>query len=239
MESAALPSTYYYTSSNRFAGKSTFGDIYFVAIIAGCSVAAVCGVMGTGYCLYKFNAHNKSAADVDYPAYGVTGPMMTKVGSPDGCAIRPDRIDNLSNGSMSPHSSLKNSPRSSSGHNSPSSSMASSHSQQMLPGDRKLAQSAQMYHYHHQKQQMMQSAQSRAAAQAATAVKSPKMPTTDNDSDEDHDEDVDYIVYECPGLAPTGEMEVKNPLFHDDGLTPATPASPIKSPFGKRKEDKK
>ena len=46
----------------------------------------------------------KAASDVDYPAYGVTGPAKDKVGS---------------------------------------------------PGDRKLAQSAQMYHYQHQKQQMI------------------------------------------------------------------------------------
>merc|ERR1712130_1080263 len=26
----------------------------------------------------------------------------------------------------------------------------------------------------------------------------------------------DYTVYECPGLASTDEMEVKNPLFNDD-----------------------
>lgn len=41
------------------------------------------------------------------------------------------------------------------------------------------------------------------------------------ESDEENEEG-DYTVYECPGLAATGEMEVKNPLFHDDP-TPATP----------------
>ncbi|CAB1332654.1 unnamed protein product [Coregonus sp. 'balchen'] len=30
--------------------------------------------------------------------------------------------------------------------------------------------------------------------------------------------DGDFTVYECPGLAPTGEMEVKNPLFNDSTL---------------------
>jgi len=39
------------------------------------------------------------------------------------------------------------------------------------------------------------------------------------DSEEENEEG-DYTVYECPGLAPTGEMEVKNPLFQDD-QTPA------------------
>ena len=230
-ESASLPDSY--SRFQSFAGKSTFGDIYFVAIIAGCSLAAVFGVMGTGYCLYKFNNHNKSAADVDYPAYGVTGPM-TKINSPilDSPAIRPDRIDNLSNGSASPGNSLKNSPRSSSGHNSPCSSMSSAHSQH-LPGDRKLAQNAQIYHYHHQKQQMIQSANSRAAAAAASKQPRLTSTTSDNDSDDDHDDEIDYIVYECPGLAPTGEMEVKNPLFQDD----STPASPMKTPMRGHKSD--
>jgi len=40
----------------------------------------------------------------------------------------------------------------------------------------------------------------------------------DNDDDDDDDQvEGDYSVYECPGLAPTGEMEVKNPLFTDSG----------------------
>lgn len=70
---------------------------------------------------------------------------------------------------------------------------------------------------------------------------------------EEENEEGDYTVYECPGLASvcffvstlwgfvsdvrnfctfmyyslfqTSEMEVKNPLFHDDP-TPATPATP-------------
>jgi hypothetical protein len=93
-----------YSRFENMNGRSTFGDIYFVGIIAGCSLVAVFGVMGTGYCLYKFNEHNKAALDVDYPAYGVTGPMA-KVSSPitdhhdNSRAVRPDRIDNLSNGS--------------------------------------------------------------------------------------------------------------------------------------------
>lgn len=38
---------------------------------------------------------------------------------------------------------------------------------------------------------------------------------SDIESDEEN-EDGEYTVYECPGLAPTGEMEIKNPLFQDD-----------------------
>lgn len=80
------------------------------------------------------------------------------------------------------------------------------------PGDRKLAQSAQMYHYQHQKQQML-------ALEKAQGMMN--KDASDIDSDEENEEG-DYTVYECPGLAPTGEMEVNNPLFGND----AAPAPP-------------
>ncbi|XP_071097228.1 neural proliferation differentiation and control protein 1-like [Haliotis cracherodii] len=81
------------------------------------------------------------------------------------------------------------------------------------PGDRKLAQSAQMYHYQHQKQQMI-------AMEKANGEM--KHDASDEESEEENEEG-DYTVYECPGLAPTGEMEVKNPLFSDE--TPVTPSA--------------
>ncbi|KAG7489895.1 neural proliferation differentiation and control protein 1 [Solea senegalensis] len=74
-----------------------------------------------------------------------------------------------------------------------------------LPGDKKLAHSAQMYHYQHQKQQMLSLEKHR---------EEPKVPDSGASTDEEN-EDGDFTVYECPGLAPTGEMEVKNPLFDD------------------------
>ncbi|KAJ8413829.1 hypothetical protein AAFF_G00064270 [Aldrovandia affinis] len=77
-----------------------------------------------------------------------------------------------------------------------------------LPGDKKLAHSAQMYHYQHQKQQMLSLEKHRDE---------PKIPDSGTTSDEEN-EDGDFTVYECPGLAPTGEMEVKNPLFDDSTL---------------------
>ena len=49
------------------------------------------------------------------------------------------------------------------------------------------------------------------------------LANSDVESDEEN-EDGEYTVYECPGLAPTGEMEVKNPLFQDD-LTPMSSPS--------------
>lgn len=81
-------------------------------------------------------------------------------------------------------------------------------------GDRKLAQSAQMYHYQHQKQQIIAMENCQATDGSCSL--------SDVESDDDNEEG-DYTVYECPGLAPTGEMEVKNPLFLDE--TPATPAN--------------
>ncbi|KAM7344078.1 uncharacterized protein ACRADG_010907 [Cochliomyia hominivorax] len=135
--------------------------MYVVALIAGVSAAATVGLFVLGIAWYTFHNKSKAAADVEYPAYGVTGP----------------------NKDISPS------------------------------GDRKLAQSAQMYHYQHQKQQIiaMENRQNNEENCEMTYVES-----------DDDNEEGDYTVYECPGLAPTGEMEVKNPLFLDD--TPVTPA---------------
>ncbi|CAG5917928.1 unnamed protein product [Menidia menidia] len=76
------------------------------------------------------------------------------------------------------------------------------------PGDQKLAHSAHMYHYQHQKQQMLSLEKHRDE---------PKLADSAASTDEEN-EDGDFTVYECPGLAPTGEMEVKNPLFDDTTL---------------------
>ncbi|XP_040012492.1 neural proliferation differentiation and control protein 1a [Xiphias gladius] len=72
-------------------------------------------------------------------------------------------------------------------------------------GDKTLAQSAQMYHYQHQKQQML-----------SVGNHKPEQKVLDTEVTSDEEEvGGDFTVYECPGLAPTGEMEVKNPLFDD------------------------
>uniref|UniRef100_A0A8C5TZ05 Neural proliferation, differentiation and control 1 n=1 Tax=Malurus cyaneus samueli TaxID=2593467 RepID=A0A8C5TZ05_9PASS len=59
------------------------------------------------------------------------------------------------------------------------------------PGDKTLAQSAQMYHYQHQKQQMLSLEKHK---------EEPKLP--DSASSDEENEDGDFTVYECPGLAP-------------------------------------
>lgn len=151
-------------------------DIYFVAVVAGCSAAAMFILVLISLTWCRFQRGAKAAADVEYPAYGVTGPNKDT---------------------------------------SPS-------------GDRRLAQSAQMYHYQHQKQQII-------AMESRTATARDPGSVSEPESDEENDEG-DYTVYECPGLAPTGEMEVKNPLFHDDP-TPATPAGQVQGQKNRSSED--
>lgn len=83
--------------------------------------------------------------------------------------------------------------------------------------DRKLAQSAQMYHYQQQRQQMM------AQEKAHLDTK----PVHSDDSDDEAPGGGDYTVYECPGLAPTGEMEVRNPLFTEPDSSLGSSASSL------------
>ncbi|XP_015783711.1 protein cab-1 [Tetranychus urticae] len=181
-ESNSLFSPYRSTNQPHSSkpGSPSFSDLYFVAIVVGSSGAAIFAVIGAGYCFYRFQQHSKSAADVDYPAYGVVGPI-TK--------------ESANSGNISP------------------------------VGDRKLAQSAQMYHYHHQKQQMIASEK---------VVASRHTSASDVDSEEENEEG-DYTVYECPGLASTGEMEVKNPLFQDD-ITPVSSPSVVNNSDSKDKK---
>ncbi|XP_076286685.1 uncharacterized protein LOC143212142 isoform X2 [Lasioglossum baleicum] len=131
-------------------------DIYFIAIVAGCSAAAMFALVLITLTWCRLKRGAKAAADIEYPAYGVTGP----------------------NKEVSPS------------------------------GDQRLAQSAQMYHFQHQKQQII-------------ALEKDPGSVSEAESEEENEEG-DYTVYECRGLASTSEMEVRNPLFHDDP-TPATP----------------
>uniref|UniRef100_A0A8D0FU20 Neural proliferation, differentiation and control 1 n=1 Tax=Strix occidentalis caurina TaxID=311401 RepID=A0A8D0FU20_STROC len=78
------------------------------------------------------------------------------------------------------------------------------------PGDKTLAQSAQMYHYQHQKQQMLSMEKHK---------EEPKVP--DSASSDEENEDGDFTVYECPGLAPTGEMELAMDSMPNTGGAPA------------------
>lgn len=152
--------------SKAASHESSIADVYLLAVIAGCAVAAVSGLALTGVCWYRLHKKVKAASDVEYPAYGVTGPAKEKSGP---------------------------------------------------PGDRKLAQSAQMYHYQHQKQQMI------ASERMGSDQPGGNGGGGSEGESEDECEEGDYTVFECPGLATAGEMEVRNPLFNDQ--TPvATPA---------------
>ncbi|XP_034047784.1 LOW QUALITY PROTEIN: neural proliferation differentiation and control protein 1-like [Thalassophryne amazonica] len=72
-------------------------------------------------------------------------------------------------------------------------------------GDKALAHNAQMFHYQHQKQQML-----------SLGKHTPEQKVLDSEATSEEEEvGGDFTVYECPGLAPTGEMEVKNPLFDE------------------------
>ncbi|OTF79699.1 hypothetical protein BLA29_004632, partial [Euroglyphus maynei] len=59
---------------------SSLSDIYFIAIVACVSTVAIFSVIGAGYCFYKVQQSNKAAADVDFPAYGVIGPVSRSGG---------------------------------------------------------------------------------------------------------------------------------------------------------------
>ncbi|KAI7795897.1 neural proliferation differentiation and control protein 1a [Triplophysa rosa] len=90
----------------------------------------------------------------------------------------------------------------------PASQATGSSNNHTSSGDKSLAHSAQMYHYQHQKQKMLSMEKHKTE---------PKVSESGATSDEENEEG-DFTVYECPGLAPTGEMEVKNPLFDDSTL---------------------
>nr|CAG4638654.1 EOG090X0B4J [Cyclestheria hislopi] len=162
---------------------NSFADLYFTALIAGCTAAAVVALLAFGVCIYRWQRTAKSAQDVEYPAYGITGPG-------------PSPISKGPLKTPSPSTWLK-SPK-----------LAAN-------GDKKLAHSAHMFHFQHQKQQVI-AMESHSACDRGGS-------NSGGESDDDNEEG-DYTVYECPGLAPTGEMEVKNPLFPDDS-TPATPGN--------------
>lgn len=133
--------------------------MYIVALIGGISAAVTVGLISIIIGWYTLHKRAKAAVDVEYPAYGVTGPYQ------------------------------KSSPGS----------------------DGRLAESAQIYHYQHQKQQII-------ALEHRSSIKT-NVNHTDDESEDDNEEG-DYTVYECPGLAPTGEMEIKNPLFLEDTTLP-------------------
>ncbi|XP_046443729.1 protein cab-1-like [Daphnia pulex] len=172
----------------------SLADIYLTALVAGCTASVVAALLALGVCFYRWQRRAKAAQEVEYPAYGITGPGP----SPSGKSSLKSSPSSTTPGGGIGSWALGKTPK----------SMASS-------GDKKLAHSAHMFHFQHQKQQVI--------ALESHSGCDRRGSNSGGESDEDNEEG-DYTVYECPGLAPTGEMEVKNPLFLDDP-TPATPAA--------------
>jgi len=96
---------------------------------------------------------------------------------------------------------INDSPRSSS-RGRPGSKGSNKGSTKGMVEDEKMAQGAEVFHYLHAKKQMNQ-----------MEPPGPKRDVVQDASDTDEDEE--DTVYECPGLAPPGDMRVVNPLFSD------------------------
>jgi hypothetical protein len=81
-----------------------------------------------------------------------------------------------------------------------------------INGDDSLAYKAQLHHYQQTKQKII----------GADLAASTMPPDQDNISDDEADLEHNFSVYECPGLAPTGDIEVQNPNFVGNGEKPAS-----------------
>jgi hypothetical protein len=73
-------------------------------------------------------------------------------------------------------------------------------------GDESLAYKAQLHHYQQTKQKIIGNEEGLSGALGGADVDA-------SDKSDDEGEENNYSVYECPGLAPTGDIEVQNPNF--------------------------
>ena len=48
--------------------------LYFAAIVAVSSAVAIFAIIGAGVCYHRLQRNAKATEDIEYPAYGVTGP---------------------------------------------------------------------------------------------------------------------------------------------------------------------
>merc|ERR1712098_400035 len=117
-------------------------DLILTTVVAVSTAASVFVIVGLGYCYHRSARKRLDGEEVEYPAYGVTGPAKE----------------------VSP------------------------------TGDRKLAQSAQMFHYQHQKNQMI------ALGRANGGLNGNLEGEESEGEGEGEGEEGDYTVYECPGL---------------------------------------
>jgi hypothetical protein len=70
-------------------------------------------------------------------------------------------------------------------------------------GDESLAYKAQLHHYQQTKQKIIGAEEGMAGIPGVE----------EDDKSDDELEEHNFSVYECPGLAPTGDIEVQNPNF--------------------------
>ncbi|XP_064249502.1 neural proliferation differentiation and control protein 1 isoform X2 [Passer domesticus] len=187
-------------------------DNMVLGLIVVCTVAGISALIVAAVCWYRLQKEVRLAQKADYSAQRVASPLPY-----DKISVRahiPYPISPVGVWHSGLSALLEGFPH---GRGPPPPTKAQSPLLFLLspqPGDKTLAQSAQMYHYQHQKQQMLSLEKHK---------EEPKLP--DSASSDEENEDGDFTVYECPGLAPTGEMEVRNPLFDDSSLHPSNPKS--------------
>jgi hypothetical protein len=83
-------------------------------------------------------------------------------------------------------------------------------------GDDSLAYKAQLHHYQQTKQKIIGGDDGLSPSTTPTGGMASPRSIHHNENSEDEAEDLEehnYSVYECPGLAPTGDIEVSNPNF--------------------------
>jgi len=89
-------------------------------------------------------------------------------------------------------------------------------------GDETLAYRAQLHHYQQTKQKIIGTGDDVLGSPGSGGLGNGRMiggAAIDDDTDKSEDEgelEHNFSVYECPGLAPTGDIEVQNPNFVDN-----------------------
>jgi hypothetical protein len=78
-------------------------------------------------------------------------------------------------------------------------------------GDEKMAYTAQLHHYQQTKQKIISGEDGSGIQGGGTGAA--RQQHDESGGESDIDDEANYSVYECPGLAPTGNIEVQNPNF--------------------------
>lgn len=103
-------------------------------------------------------------------------------------------------------------------------------------GDETLAYRAQLHHYQQTKQKIIGSGDDVLGSPGSGGLGNGRMmggAMIDDDTDKSEDEgelEHNFSVYECPGLAPTGDIEVQNPNFVDNSGGAGASSKRVASP---------